>query len=73
MVQIRYSDILNYQFLKMKKKQSGDYLFVGCFFIGLGIGIFFHNPAVGVMMGLGTGFIAKYVASIDNADDEKES
>jgi len=46
----------------MKKKKSrsddaGGMIFVGALMIGIGVGIFFGNPAVGTLVGLGIGFI----------------
>ena len=33
-------------------------VFVGCMFIGLGLGMYFHKTAIGIMLGMGVGFIA---------------
>lgn len=30
---------------------------VGCMFIGIGLGMLYHQTAIGVMIGLGVGFI----------------
>lgn len=38
--------------------QSGRFVFVGCIILGLGIGMLFDHTGVGVMIGLGVGFIA---------------
>ena len=42
---------------KKKEKDPGGLLFVGALFIGLGIGMYFGRPDVGVLTGLGVGFI----------------
>jgi len=46
----------------MAKKESksdtaGGLVFVGPLMIGLGLGIYYEQPAVGVLVGLGFGFI----------------
>lgn len=47
---------------KMKKKRDIPGLgFAGCLFIGLAIGIAYNNTAVGVLGGLGAGFIVMAV------------
>lgn len=33
-------------------------VFVGCMFIGLGLGMLYNKTAIGIMIGLGVGFIA---------------
>ena len=45
---------------KQKSRGSGTsgLAFVGCLFIGLALGMLFGNMAVGVLGGLGVGFIA---------------
>ena len=35
----------------------GGLLFVGCLFLCLGIGMFFGKPKVGLMVGMGIGFL----------------
>jgi hypothetical protein len=45
---------------KKKEKKSdtvGGLVFVGPLMIGLGIGIYYNQTAVGVLVGLGVGFI----------------
>lgn len=43
-----------------KKKTStvAGLLFVGCIIVGLALGLLFRNTAVGVLLGIGTGFVA---------------
>lgn len=33
-------------------------VFVGCLLVGIGLGILYHQVAVGVLVGLGVGFIS---------------
>ena len=49
---------------KKKPSRSGitGLVFVGCLLIGLAVGILFENVAVGVIGGLGVGFIALAIA-----------
>jgi len=42
---------------KKKDKDPGGLFFVGSLFVGLGIGMYFGRPDVGVLTGLGVGFI----------------
>jgi hypothetical protein len=44
---------------KFKKKDEDipGIAFVGCLFIGLGLGMFYGNVAIGALIGLGAGFI----------------
>ncbi|HEY8108680.1 MAG TPA: hypothetical protein VIF43_01595 [Patescibacteria group bacterium] len=47
-----------------KGKNKGDVsgvAFVGCMFVGLGIGVAFGHSNVGVLVGLGVGFLAMAV------------
>jgi hypothetical protein len=46
----------------MAKKESksdtaGGLVFVGALMVGIGLGIFYNNTAVGTLVGLGVGFI----------------
>ena len=43
--------------MKKKKEDIPGLAFVGCLFIGLALGMAYGNPAVGVLGGLGAGFI----------------
>ncbi len=42
---------------KSKSDNVGGLVFVGALMIGIGLGIFYGNPAVGTLVGLGVGFI----------------
>ena len=47
---------------KPKKEESksdaaGGLVFVGSLMIGIGLGLYYGNPAVGTMLGLGVGFL----------------
>ena len=42
---------------KSKSDTAGGFVFVGALMIGIGLGIFYGNPAVGALVGLGVGFI----------------
>ena len=44
-----------------KKKDPRGYLIVGPLLIGLGIGLAINQPAPGVLIGLGVGFIAAFI------------
>jgi hypothetical protein len=43
--------------IKLKSDTAGGLVFVGALMIGIGLGIFYGNTAVGTMIGLGVGFI----------------
>ena len=43
--------------MKKKKDSVPDLAFVGCLFIGIALGMAYNNVAIGVLGGLGTGFI----------------
>lgn len=42
---------------KAKADTAGGLVFVGAFMIGIGLGIYYNITAVGVLVGLGVGFI----------------
>lgn len=42
---------------KSKADTVGGFVFVGPLMIGIGLGIYFNQTAVGVLVGLGVGFI----------------
>jgi hypothetical protein len=35
--------------------------FLGCMFVGMGIGSFFHQTGVGLLIGMGAGYIAEAI------------
>ena len=62
-----------------KKKQTSTIagvVFVGCMFIGLGLGMLYHKTAIGIMLGLGVGFISMgifwAIMSRKSSDDKSE-
>ena len=42
-----------------KKDKRGEYAFVGCMFIGVGIGYLVGNFLAGVSIGMGVGFLSR--------------
>lgn len=42
-----------------KKRDLSGQIFIGCLFIGLGLGVLYQNLAVGTLLGIGSGFILK--------------
>jgi len=42
-----------------KKDKRGEYAFVGCMFIGMGIGYYISNLLAGMFIGMGFGFLSK--------------
>jgi hypothetical protein len=40
----------------------GGAIFVGCMFVGMGIGMYFNKMTVGIMIGMGVGFIGSAIA-----------
>ena len=47
-------------------KGIGNNLFVGCMFIGFGIGFYFENMPMGMFIGMGVGFISKAILTLLN-------
>lgn len=43
---------------KKDGNHTGSYIFVGCMFIGMGIGMAFGNTGIGLFIGMGVGFLA---------------
>ena len=39
-------------------------MFVGCMFLGIGIGLLFGEPGIGTLIGMGVGFIIQQLYSI---------
>ncbi len=59
--QCKENVIFNYQgdnYVKKKDKRS-EYAFVGCMFIGMGIGYYIGNLLFGMFIGMGVGFLSK--------------
>jgi len=44
-----------------KKGTPGNVIFVGCMFIGIGIGMYFHSTGIGTLIGIGVGYIIKAI------------
>ena len=45
--------------MEQKKDKRGEYAFVGCMFIGMGIGYYIGNLLVGMFVGMGVGFLIR--------------
>ncbi len=45
--------------MENKKDKRSEYAFVGCMFIGMGIGYYIGNLLVGMFIGMGVGFLSK--------------
>lgn len=41
-----------------KKETAGGLLFIGCMFIGMGLGYMLGNMGTGLFVGMGSGFVA---------------
>ena len=52
--------------MENKKETRGENAFVGCMFLGMGIGYFMDNFIVGMFIGMGMGFLAKVL--LDKSD-----
>lgn len=44
-----------------KTEDPSNYLFIGCFFIGMGLGFWFGNLVTWTLLGLGVGFLTKFL------------
>ena len=42
-----------------KEDEKGDYTFIGCMFIGAGIGYLIGNFLAGASIGMGVGFLSR--------------
>lgn len=50
---------------KLKKNEDpSNYLFIGCLFIGMGIGFWFGNLVVWTLLGIGVGFLSRFLYKI---------
>ncbi len=57
----------------MNKKnltQASNFIFTGCMFIGIAVGLYYNIVAIGTLIGIGTGFIFRGVI---NMKTEKNS
>ena len=54
--------------MENKGSKVGGLLFVGCMFIGAGIGMLYDNVKVGGAIGMGVGFIAMAIAYLTVKD-----
>ena len=43
--------------MKVEKDKKGEYAFLGCMFIGVGIGYLIGNFLAGASIGMGVGFL----------------
>lgn len=43
---------------KKDSDHTGSYIFVGCMFIGMGIGMALGDTGIGMFIGMGVGFLA---------------
>ena len=50
-----------------EKKDISGYVFVGCILIGVAIGMYLNKVAMGSVLGVGAGFIAKYLVAKNNS------
>lgn len=56
--------IYNHKTMETEKRNTlinNSTLFIGCMFIGLGLGFIFNAVTAGVLIGMGVGFIARSV------------
>lgn len=51
-----------------ERKDSRNYVFIGCILIGVGIGMYFGKVAIGSILGVGVGFLAKYFTGPKNSN-----
>lgn len=51
-----------------KYNWPGGYVFVGCMFVGMGLGMYFNNTGIGLMIGMGVGFLGMAVLQLFKKD-----
>ena len=52
-----------------KQNKKGEYAFLGCMFIGVGIGYLIGNFLAGASIGMGVGFLSRLFFKIDKPKD----
>ena len=45
----------------MEKQKLANYIFIGFTCVGMAIGMFLRKPAIGAVLGVGLGFVAKAI------------
>lgn len=58
---------------KSAKEQSSGLIFVGCMFIGMGLGFLFKNVPFGLFVGMGVGFITMGLVKANIKPQKEES
>jgi hypothetical protein len=51
---------------KAKGEDVGGIAFIGCVVVGIGLGLYFRQPAVGTLLGVGVGFILMALIKLRN-------
>jgi len=45
--------------------QASNWIFVGCMFIGIALGLYYNEVAIGTLLGMGVGFIARGLINLN--------